>query len=265
MSFFKTSDGVRLHYQFDGNYDQPVVVLLGGYTSMITTWAAQVDAFKKVGFRVLRFEYRNHGQSEQTDKGLRISRLAMDLHNLLVYLHVEDFSLVGHSMGAMVASQYISLFGDQHVKALVTEDQTPKMLNEDGWQYGVADSSFKEISQIADDFPKTKLIHQTVNKELKQQVSAGYVPFNFKKNRPLMVDGIVQDWRDVIMNEQIPHLFLAGSASPLYPVGHAQAGRDLQQVKNSSVHIFEDSGHIPHLEFYNEFNRIVIEFIAKNQ
>ena len=48
-------------------------------------------------------------------------------------------------------------------------------------------------------------------------------------------------------------------------MGHAQAGRDLQQVKNSSVHIFEDSGHIPHLEFYNEFNRIVIEFIAKNQ
>ena len=181
MSFFKTNEGVRLHYQFDGNSYHPVVVFLCGYTSMITTLVAQVVTFKNAGFRVLRFEYRNHGQSEQTDKSLRISRLAMDLANLLDYLHVNQFTLIGHSMGAMVASQYISLFGDRQVNVIVTEDQTPKMLNEDGWQYGVKDSSFARISQISDSFPTTKLVKQPF-KELKRQVSDGYVPFDFEKS-----------------------------------------------------------------------------------
>lgn len=263
MSFFKSNDGVRLHYQFDGSSDQPVVVFLGGYTSMITTWVAQVEAFTNAGFRVLRFEYRNHGQSEQTDKSLRISRLAMDLANLVDYLHVDHFTLIGHSMGAMVASQYISQFSDRRVDAIVTEDQTPKMLNEDGWQYGVKDSSFARISQISDSFPTTKLVRQAIPKELKRQVSDGYVPFDFKKNRPLMIDGIVQDWRDVIRHESIPHLFLAGSASPMYPVDHAKNALDLQKVTGSAMHVFDGAGHIPHLEFPDEFNQIVLEFLKK--
>ena len=78
-----------------------------------------------------------------------------------------------------------------------------------------------------------------------------------------MIDGIVQDWRDVVRHERIPHLFLAGGASPMYPVDHAKHALELQGITGSAMHVFDDAGHIPHLEFPDEFNQVVLGFIKK--
>src|SRR5699024_937038 len=142
----------------------------------------------------------------------------------------------------MVASQYISLFGDRQVNVIVTEDQTPKMLNEDGWQYGVKDSSFARISQISDSFPTTKLVKQAIPKELKRQVSDGYVPFDFEKNRPLMIDGIVQDWRAVVRHEGIPRLFLGGGGSPMCAVVNVKHELERQGIKREERHVLHAPG-----------------------
>ena len=263
MPKFQTNDGVWLHYELDGDPQHPLVVLLGGYTSNVDTWVAQVGPLQAAGFRVLRFDYRNHGQSEQTNQGLRIARLAMDLANLLAALSIDKFSLMGHSMGAMVASQYLSLFGDTKVTSIITEDQTPRMLNTPDWQFGIANSSYAMMDEIAMRFPTMKLTRQPLPLELKRQVSAHYVPFDFKYNQPLLIDGMVQDWRDVIQAETIPHLFLAGTASPLYPVAHAEQALALQIVPGSAMHVFDGVGHIPHLEVVTEFNEVVVAFLRR--
>jgi len=261
MPKFQTNDGVWLHYELDGEAQHPLVVLLGGYTSNVDTWVAQVAPLQDAGFRVLRFDYRNHGQSEQTNQGLRIARLAMDLANLLTALSVDKCSLIGHSMGAMVASQYLSLFGGAKVMSIITEDQTPRMLNTPDWQLGITNSSYAMIDEIATRFPTMKLTRKPLPLELKRQVSAHYVSFDFNQNRPLLIDGMIQDWRDVIQAEKIPHLFLAGAESPLYPVAHAKQALALQNVPSSAMYVFDGVGHIPHLEAVAEFNEVVVAFL----
>ncbi|MCM0582240.1 alpha/beta hydrolase [Weissella diestrammenae] len=262
MSFFQTNDGVKLHYQVSGQTGIPIV-FVGGYTSNIATWAAQIPTFVAAGYRVIRFEFRNHGESQIVDYGLKISRLTMDLQLLIRHLNLKKFVLIGHSMGAMVIGEYMSLFDTGNVLAVVTEDQPPKMLNDATWQSGIADSSFRSIDQIADDFPKQRLIHQPIQPELKQVITSHYQPFDFALNRPLLIDGIVQDWRDSLRIERVPHFFLAGDASPLYPVRHLQDAVALHQRATAEMYTFNSVGHIPHLEQPDEYNRVVLSFLKQ--
>lgn len=264
MSFFKTNDGIQLNYRWDGPWEGPVVLLLGGYTSNIATWLPQVETLTAAGYRTLRLDYRSHGQSEQTKQGLRIARLATDVHELLKTLHVQRCHVIGHSTGVSVIEIYLSLFGNQKIISLITEDQTPKMLNEGDWQFGLKDSSMDQLAIFADRFPKIKLTQQHLNDEIKKVLADNYTPFDFKLTRPLLLDGIAQDWRDVLPQEERPHLFLSGNESPLYPAGYPEAALKLQKHVNSAAYHFQGVGHIPHLEAVDEFNRVILNFIQLN-
>lgn len=60
---------------------------------------------------------------------------------------------------------------------------------------------------------------------------------------------------------KVPTLILWGKQDPSLPVKHAYAGNKI--IPGSQLHIFEDCGHFPNLEKTEEFNRIVLEFLAK--
>lgn len=260
MSFFKANDGIQIHYQLDGPHNGTTVLLLGGYTSNIATWAAQIEAFNAAGYRTLRLDYRNHGQSEQTAQGLRIARLAMDVAELLHQLDITAVHVIGHSMGASVGALYLSLFGNQKVLSIITEDQSPKMLNEGEWQAGLKDSDLSQLGSFAERFPHIKLTQKHLSVEIKRVLAENYTPFDFKLTHPLLVDGIVQDWRDVLPAEHRPHLFMSGDASPLYPSNYPEVALKLQGNAQSQTYHFEGVGHVPHLESADEFNQVALAF-----
>lgn len=261
MSFFKTNDGIKIHYQWDGPFEGQVVLLLGGYTSNIATWAPQVTALNAAGYRTLRMDYRSHGNSEKTVQGLRIARLATDVQELLKTVNVMKCHIIGHSMGGSIAEIYVSLFGNHKIISLITEDQTPKMLNEGAWKMGLKDSSMTQLAIFADRFPRIKLTRKHLPDEIKKDLAKYYTPFDFKLTRPLLLDGIAQDWRDVLLLEERPHLFLSGDDSPLYPANYPEVALKLQRQSQSQVYHFKGVGHIPHLEASDEFNQVIIDFL----
>lgn len=263
MSFFKTNDGIRIHYQWDGPFDGQVVLLLGGYSSNISTWLPQVEALNTAGYRTLRMDYRSHGNSDKTLQGLRIARLAMDVQELIKTVNVKKFHVVGHSMGASVAEIYVSLFGNQKVISLTTEDQPPKLLNEGTWTTGLKESSMTQLASFTDRFPRIKLTKKHLTDEIKRNLSDYYTPFDFKLTRPLLLDGLVQDWRDVLPLEDRPHLFLSGDDSPLYPSDYPEVALKLQGDAKSIGYHFMGVGHVPHLESFDEFNKILLVFLKQ--
>lgn len=263
MSFFKTNDGIKLYYQLDGPFDGPMVMLLGGYTSNTATWLPQVQALNQAGYRTLRMDYRSHGQSERTPQGLRIARLAQDVHELIDHLNIEEMDVIGHSMGVSVLEIYLSLFGNDKIKKIITEDQSPKMLNDDNWQDGLRESSMDQLAVFAERFPRIKLTQKHLSTSVKQALAEHYTSFDFKLTRPLLLDGIAQDWRDVLPLEQRPHLFLSGDASPLYPATYPETALRLQGDVRSKAYHFANVGHVPHLEAVEEFNQEMLKFLAE--
>ena len=55
-----------LHYRFDGPENTPVILVSNSLASSLGMWDHQIDTLLGLGFRVLRYDSRGHGQSAVT-------------------------------------------------------------------------------------------------------------------------------------------------------------------------------------------------------
>ena len=263
MSFFTTNDLVKINFHDYGIQLNQPLILIGGYSSSEVTWFAQIETFVNAGYRVITYDHRSHGDSQQVDYDLTLHRLAMDLKELIDYLQLKNVVLIGHSMGAATIMAYEELFTDENVSAIITEDQAPTFFKSADWLNGQYGKTLTELSVFIDDFPKTRLTQKKLSDSVKRTLGHGMKPFDFKRYRPLLQNVILQDWRPELGQEKKPHLFFAGEKSPIFPAIHALAARELQNNPNSEVQIFEGCGHILHLEEIEKFNQAVIVFLNK--
>jgi pimeloyl-ACP methyl ester carboxylesterase len=127
---FITSDGVQLSYIRQGS-GRPIVLLHG--------WSQCAEEFKhQIGslsarYDVIAVDQRSHGESEKVSYGLKISRLAKDLYELLEELDLNEVALLGHSMGSSVIWCYIDLFGPERLSKIIFVDQSPFLTSDPNW------------------------------------------------------------------------------------------------------------------------------------
>ncbi len=145
-----TSDGVTIRYDDEGE-GRPVV-FASGFADQGSSWVFQRDALVEAGYRVIRFDHRMHGRSDAPAHGQRMSRLGLDLGELIAALDVHDVVLVGHSMGVSVSLAYFSIAGCvwDRITTFVAIDQSPKIVNEGDWQWGVRDITGENLYDAAD-------------------------------------------------------------------------------------------------------------------
>ncbi|MCJ1283091.1 hypothetical protein MMC26_002418 [Xylographa opegraphella] len=82
------------------------VVLVNGLADDLSSWSLQLPALLAAGFRVLRFDNRGVGLSDQPAGPYTAEVLADDAKALVGALGLERFHLVGVSMGGMIAQSY---------------------------------------------------------------------------------------------------------------------------------------------------------------
>jgi len=106
-------DGVRLAVRDQGPSDaEATVVLLHGLCLEQGSWAGQIrDLTRRWGsrIRVISYDHRGHGTSDTAPTHTyAVEQLAADLADVLAALDVTGpLTLVGHSMGGMVALAYL--------------------------------------------------------------------------------------------------------------------------------------------------------------
>ncbi|OCB26394.1 hypothetical protein A5674_19635 [Mycobacterium malmoense] len=109
-----TRDGVRLAVRDCGSRDADrTVVFLHGLCLSQVSWTHQVEhLLRRHGgaVRVISYDHRGHGRSGQSAmNSYRIEQLADDLAQVLTTLAVSgSLTLVGHSMGGMLALCYLA-------------------------------------------------------------------------------------------------------------------------------------------------------------
>ncbi|WP_434318685.1 alpha/beta fold hydrolase [Leifsonia sp. P73] len=158
MPSLTADDGVRLDYTEYGDPAGRPVVLLAGFKAPATTWRYQVPAFADAGRRVLAVDLRGHGTSDRPEDGVDMARRGRDVAAVLEGLDLRDAVLVGGSMGANTIWSFLAQCGADRVAAAVSIDQTPKMLNDEGWPfgfYGYAQPTATATSQPASRRPAT--------------------------------------------------------------------------------------------------------------
>ena len=114
MPFVQVAGG-RLFYESQGT-GRPLVLLHGAWASQ-RWWRWQIPALSR-HYRVIAPDMRGHGRSSDRTDGYPLQAYVEDLDELLHELGVQETTLVGWSMGGMVALQY-SLQYPLKVRALV--------------------------------------------------------------------------------------------------------------------------------------------------
>ncbi|MEL0631764.1 alpha/beta hydrolase [Pseudoalteromonas carrageenovora] len=138
MRRVKTPQGIKLHYQDEGDKKSPVVILIMGLGAQMTVWPDTLYyGLVKKGFRVIRFDNRDTGFSTHLDyytspnlfkswlskrfpirtkTPYLLDDMADDVLALMSALKIKKAHMVGASMGGMIAQ----LIAAQHKKKVIS-------------------------------------------------------------------------------------------------------------------------------------------------
>jgi non-heme chloroperoxidase len=264
MPTITTSDAVRLNYGDEGT-GRPVV-LLAGFCAPLETWELQRQALLTAGYRVVAVDRRSHGGSDSPAYGNRLARHGKDLWDVLTTLDLDDVVLIGGSMGGSTIWAYYDLFGAERLGAVVTVDQTPKMLNDDTWQHGFYDLTARNVGTFFDagipDTGRGLRANRLAGLNRVAEALGGMPQFadpTTPERRALLQDHAEKDWRDVIARMSVPSLFLAGRQGQFWPCEHATAAADSNPLARAVV--FDDCGHAANLDQPDRTNATILEFL----
>ena len=266
MPSIRADDGVRLEYEESGDPAGRPVVLLAGFKAAASSWRYQVPALERGGYRVLAVDLRGHGGAERPASGVDMARRGRDVRDVLGALDLRDAVLVGGSMGANTIWSYLSQEGAERVAAVVSVDQTPKMLNSADWPHGFygyteanRDTYFAE--RIPDTGQGTPLLRRGMRLVRLLRAMKGAERELTPGELALLNDHAKADWRPTIAATDVPVLFVAGADSEFWPSSHAAASATLAPRGESAV-IARD-GHAANIEQPRAFNSGLLGFLGR--
>ncbi len=117
MPFFESRDNTRLYFK-DWGAGRPVL--------FCSAWALDSSEFQyqmvglvERGFRVISYDRRGHGRSDDPGRGYEYDTLADDLAALIEHLDLDGLILVGHSMAGGEIVRYLTRHGRRRVAGVV--------------------------------------------------------------------------------------------------------------------------------------------------
>ncbi|UFH51102.1 alpha/beta fold hydrolase [Pseudomonas sp. KNUC1026] len=130
MAWF-THQAASLYYLDINPRAARCVVLLHGLTNSGRAWAPQLPALTAAGYRVIVPDLLGHGASSPATQTFTPAEQASQLHALLHHIGVPQASVVGLSLGGMVALSW-ALIAPEQVQRLVVAGsfghlQTPQL------------------------------------------------------------------------------------------------------------------------------------------
>ncbi|WP_129115890.1 alpha/beta fold hydrolase [Halegenticoccus tardaugens] len=261
---YETCNGASLY--FEDNGDGTPIVFLPGVMTGVRFFAHQL-ADLPPDHRIVALDYRGHGRSEKTETGHTVPGYADDLQTFLDRRDLDDIVLVGWSMGALVAWEYVDRFGTDRVQGLVDVDMSASAFAWDDYEHGNNDLArlIGTIELVQTD--QAALIEGLVDaafKELPSPRTRTLVLDELTRTPPpvksaILFDYTMRDYRDTLPGIELPTLVCAGADEKWRTVA---AVRDVaDRIPNAEFELFENSGHCITLEEPERFNRILATFV----
>jgi pimeloyl-ACP methyl ester carboxylesterase len=218
---------------------------------------------------VIAVDLRGHGDSSNAEAGHTIPHYARDLQRFIEALGLEQPVLLGWSMGAFVAFDYIRQFGTGAISGLIVCDEAASDFKWDGFEHGFLDLA--ELHSLMSDVQEDResvwrqLVAEMFHSEQPQSdvewMVAECMKLPIGGLSSILFDQSVQDYRESVAAIDVPTLICWGRHDAITPVTGAS---DLKErIPHAEVVLFRDSGHCPFLEESEKFNATVDEFMAR--
>lgn len=145
---FTNINNITLHYTLKGNKRGDTLIFINSLGSDWRIWDKVAQPFLAT-HRVLRYDKRGHGLSEAPPAPYTMRDHAADLLGLMDALDISQATLIGISVGGMIA-QELALWQPQRVAALVLCDTGARIGTLQSWNDRIAAVNQNGVESIAD-------------------------------------------------------------------------------------------------------------------
>jgi 3-oxoadipate enol-lactonase len=255
--------GRNIAYCLLGPEDAPVIVLGHALGSSSEIWGYQLPLLS-AKFRVLVYDLPGHGESDPPVGQDSFDDLATDLAALLDHTGVGRVTLVGLSIGGMIA-QHFALLYPNRLQALVL-CSTGAQTNEAGKKI------FSErIAQVNEGGIETQ-VEGSIGRWFSPQflsLAPATVDWVRALYRKTSAAGFINGCRaiqeldtvDRLSSIVAPTLLVPGELDPAFPENISKAIQS--QIKNAQLKLLTGAAHIGNVERPHEFNEILLKFLAE--
>lgn len=251
---------IEINFQVQGSGEP--LVLLGGLGADMFLWFRQIPELSKT-FRVIAYDSRGAGESSKPDKPYSIELFAADAVGLLNELGIDRASIVGASLGGLVA-QELALNYQDRVKKLVLVCTAPKRPRPRLRDLPAILMTMRRSGDPATDIRRSFKLFTTpewfeshgdlVQQYVDWRVAHPQPPFAYKRQQDATQD---YNTENRVGQIKAPTLIIHGEEDRVVPLKNAQwLAEHIPGAKLSLIH----AGHAVNIEQAEWFNRIVSEF-----
>jgi non-heme chloroperoxidase len=260
---------------YDSGGDGRPVVLVHGWPLSGHSWKPQKPMLENAGFRVVAYDRRGFGDSDQPDDGYDYDTMAGDLRAIVEHLGLRGMALVGFSMGGGEIARYVGRYGTDGVAALVFAAAVPPFLmkTDDNPEGGLDDAAVTDMKDgLSSDrdgfFAGFSEKFYTANGKL--QVDRSVV----EKWRELAAPASTQaaldcidafartDFRDDLGKIDVPTLVVHGDGDEIVPI-EVSGERTADTVTDAKLHVIEGGPHGILDSHTDEFNEALLDFLVQ--
>ena len=236
-------------------------VFVHGYLGSSEMWNFQKEFFSK-HYRVIIPALPGFGESHNVKSLDSINKMARQIIDLLDQKNIDNFNLIGHSMGGMIVQEITKLIGDRVNKLICfatgsigeipgrfeTIDETREKLKKDGTEV-----SFSRVPKkwfVKGDKDKNYFLCKNAVKDVSLEAA----------DNALLA---MKNWRgkEDLKNIKNETLIIWGDKDTSYNFDQVDTLK--KNIKNSRLEIFKDCAHNVHLEQPDQFNNLVQKFISE--
>ena len=147
MRFLK-ANGLVVHYSDQGRRDGPPLVFINSLGCDFRIWSAVAEILA-ADFRIILYDKRGHGLSESGPDRTDMADYASDLAALLDGIGVQRATLVGLSIGGLIAQEFYRQ-RPERVAGLVLCDTAAKIGTDEAWDQRMAEVERGGVESLAD-------------------------------------------------------------------------------------------------------------------
>jgi non-heme chloroperoxidase len=259
-AFFKTSDGISIHYLEAGS-GRPIV-FIPGWTMPAWIWQKQIDEFSKK-YHVVAVDPRSQGESDRPAYGHMPETRARDYKELVDQVGLKHPVLIGWSMGCGELIKYVEQFGTGNVGGIVlvdgyiTDKPSDLFVPLSGW-----------MNQVQQDRPKQA--EAFVRSMYKKPQTEEYLKRVIDASVQTPVDtAALLIYNMIAVTDFLPGLNILADVKTKTPVLFAyqpetQQSADYLKMKLGDklrLEMFEGDGHALFVDDPEKFNRVLEDFL----
>jgi non-heme chloroperoxidase len=247
----------ELEYVDRGDLDAPVAIFLHGLSD---SWLSFADVLNRCpdDLRCIAISQRGHGDSERPPSGYRLVDLADDVIAFMNALGIERASIVGHSMGSLVAQTIAAKYPDR-VTRLVLVGSATSFDAPATREFEALLRTLEDIPhELAFDFQGSTFYHPIPDAMLDTFVAESMkVPARVW--RDTLAGVLEHDGPACLAAIEAPTAIIWGAQDAYCP--HEEQLLLRGSIRHSRLVIYEDVGHAPHWEEPDHVSREIVAFL----